>query len=74
MRILVLAAVAATFVAPVVGPECEVASIDPDGNVEINWPCVEKTEKDFVAGQPMDIGSFVAHVLKAVRDGKAKAK
>ena len=48
----------------------------PDGvgtDVEVDWKCIEQNDKLFLEGKH-ETWPMVAHVLKAVRDGTAKAK
>lgn len=54
---------------------CTLATLGiPDGAVAIDWACVEKRAAEYDPRSMKDIYPAIAHVLKAVRDGTAKAR
>jgi hypothetical protein len=50
---------------------CELGIISMDNSVTIDWACVEKEDADFNV-KITNEWTLIAHLLKAVRDGKAK--
>lgn len=58
-------------VTPMWAPDlCTMAAIQSDESVTVDWACVDKLDADYRAGHA-DQNTATAHVLKAVRDGKA---
>jgi hypothetical protein len=60
---------------------CEIATIDSDiknntDHVTVDWACVDKLDREFVADPTAhgEILAPMAHIMKAIRDGKAESK
>lgn len=52
---------------------CAIAAVNIETNaVTVDWPCVEHKDREYLAGKSKDIYGVVAHVMLAVRDGKAR--
>lgn len=55
--------------------QCSIAEISIEGEVTIDWKCVELKSEHWREGKASDgIFPVLAHVMKAIRDGSAKSK
>jgi hypothetical protein len=52
---------------------CSLATIDVKTNdVRVDWSCIERTDREFLASKDTSEYGAFAHVMKAIRDGTTK--